>query len=493
MGYLHRGIEKLAESPQVPPGRHAARPRRLHRRACTPRPRSRWPPRSSPASRCRDKADVDPLADDGAQPHREPPRVARHVRHGRRARWRRSSTSMRDREAILDILEAITGGRMMFNYVRPGGVFADLPAGIDEKIRAFLDTFDTYLDEYGRPARRQRDLPGCACKNVGVISTRRRRWRSASPAASLRASGVDFDVRKAMPYCAYPRARLRRAARHGGDCWDRYVVRIEEMRQAARMIRQLVDGMPEGDHTAKVPKVLRPPAGESVRRRRVAARRARHPPHLRRRPDPVPHAPALAGLLQPRDRRRGARRRADRRRRRHHRLASTSCSGRSTDERRRAGRHPHPRACSGCCSSTASCSSTCCARCSAACTSASGRTASGPFGLLQTVADVVKLLTKEDLMPDSADKWLFWIAPFVVFVPSFMAYLPLAFGPNLAVTRPRHRAAVPARGALARSRSASSWPAGRRTRSGRSSAACARPASRSPTRCRCCSRCSARS
>jgi NADH-quinone oxidoreductase subunit H len=59
----------------------------------------------------------------------------------------------------------------------------------------------------------------------------------------------------------------------------------------------------------------------------------------------------------------------------------------------------------------------------------------GPFGLLQTVADVVKLLTKEDLMPDSADKALFWIAPFVVFVPSFLAYLPLAFGPNLAVTR----------------------------------------------------------
>ncbi len=59
----------------------------------------------------------------------------------------------------------------------------------------------------------------------------------------------------------------------------------------------------------------------------------------------------------------------------------------------------------------------------------------GPFGLLQTVADVVKLLTKEDLMPDSADKALFWIAPFVVFVPSFLAYLPLAFGPELAVTR----------------------------------------------------------
>ncbi len=58
----------------------------------------------------------------------------------------------------------------------------------------------------------------------------------------------------------------------------------------------------------------------------------------------------------------------------------------------------------------------------------------GPWGLLQTTADVVKLLTKEDLMPDSADRWLFWIAPFIVFVPSFLAYLPLAFGPGLAIT-----------------------------------------------------------
>ena len=58
----------------------------------------------------------------------------------------------------------------------------------------------------------------------------------------------------------------------------------------------------------------------------------------------------------------------------------------------------------------------------------------GPWGILQTTADVVKLLTKEDLMPRSADAWLFWIAPFLVFIPSFLAYMPLAFGPNLAVT-----------------------------------------------------------
>ncbi len=117
----------------------------------------------------------------------------------------------------------------------------------------------------------------------------------------------------------------------------------------------------------------------------------------------------------------------------------------------------------------------------------------GPFGLLQTVADVVKLLTKEDLMPDSADKWLFWIAPFVVFVPSFMAYIPLAFGPDLAVTNLDTGLLFDARGALAHPDRRRHGRLGVATRSGRSWAACAPPASRSPTRSRCCSPFSARS
>ncbi len=128
---------------------------------------------------------------------------------------------MRDREAILDVLEAITGGRMMFNYVRPGGVFADLPVGIDTKIRALLETFDTYLDEWdallgGNEIFRLR------MKNVGVFSPETA-LAFGLTGASLRGSGVDFDIRKAIPYCAYPQLDFEVPLGSEGDCWDRYV------------------------------------------------------------------------------------------------------------------------------------------------------------------------------------------------------------------------------------------------------------------------------
>jgi NADH-quinone oxidoreductase subunit D len=167
---------------------------------------------------------------------------------------------MRDREALLDILETISGGRMMFNYVRPGGVFADLPVGVDEKIRKWLSTFGTYLDEWDALLGGN-EIFQVRMKDVGVFS-RETALAFGLTGATLRGSGVDFDVRKAMPYCAYPQLDFEVPLGSRGDCWDRYVVRVEEMRQAARLIRQLVDGIPEGEFTAKVPKVLKPPAGE---------------------------------------------------------------------------------------------------------------------------------------------------------------------------------------------------------------------------------------
>jgi len=169
--------------------------------------------------------------------------------------------TMRDREMILDVLEAITGGRMMFNYVRPGGVLADLPAGVDAQIRTWLSTFDRNLDV------RDALLGGneifqLRLRNVGVFD-RSTALAFGLTGASLRGSGVDFDVRRAMPYCAYSELDFDVPLGVRGDCWDRYVVRIGELRQSARMIRQLLDGMPEGDYKAKVPKVLKPPVGES--------------------------------------------------------------------------------------------------------------------------------------------------------------------------------------------------------------------------------------
>jgi len=168
---------------------------------------------------------------------------------------------MRDREALLDILESISGGRMMFNYVRPGGVFDDLPAGVDDKIRTWLATFGTYLDEWDALLGGN-EIFQIRLKNVGVISAETA-LAFGLTGASLRGSGVDFDVRRAAPYCAYPELDFEVPLGERGDCWNRYVIRVGEMRQAARMIRQLVDGMPEGEFKAKMPRVYKAPAGEA--------------------------------------------------------------------------------------------------------------------------------------------------------------------------------------------------------------------------------------
>lgn len=168
--------------------------------------------------------------------------------------------AMRDREAILDILEAVTGQRMMFNYVRPGGVVADLPAGIDQRIREFTDTFDAYLDEHDALLGGNEIFQG-RVKGIGVIDAEKA-FAFGLTGANLRAAGVDFDIRKRRPYDAYPELDWEVPLGANGDAWDRYTVRMGEMRESARMIRQLVDGMPEGGHSAKVPSVLRPPAGE---------------------------------------------------------------------------------------------------------------------------------------------------------------------------------------------------------------------------------------
>jgi NADH-quinone oxidoreductase subunit D len=168
--------------------------------------------------------------------------------------------AMRDREAILDILEATSGGRMMFNYVRPGGVVADLPAGIDKPIVAFLDAFDVHLEEHDALLGGN-EIFQSRTRGVGVIDAEKA-LAFGLTGANLRASGIDFDVRRQRPYDAYPELEFEVPLGQTGDAWDRYVVRMGEMRQAARMVRQCIEGLPDDEHTAKMPKVLRPPAGE---------------------------------------------------------------------------------------------------------------------------------------------------------------------------------------------------------------------------------------
>lgn len=169
--------------------------------------------------------------------------------------------AVRDREALLDILEDVTGQRMMFNYVRPGGVVRDITTTAETKIRAFLETIDGYLDEHeallGGNEIFQARLIG-----IGVMPKSTALAFGIS-GANLRASGVSFDVRKDIPYAAYEEMEFSVPVAKEGDCYARYLVRMAEMRQAVRICRQCIDGLPEGEHTAKVAKVLRPPAGEA--------------------------------------------------------------------------------------------------------------------------------------------------------------------------------------------------------------------------------------
>ncbi len=169
--------------------------------------------------------------------------------------------AVRDRENLLDILEDVTGQRMMFNYVRPGGVVADITTTAEKKIRDFLATIDGYLDEHEALLGGNEIFQG-RMRGVGVIDKNMAVAFGLS-GANLRASGVSFDVRRDLPYAAYDEMEFSVPMSEVGDCYARYLVRMSELRQAVRMVRQCMDGLPEGDFTAKVPKVLRPPAGEA--------------------------------------------------------------------------------------------------------------------------------------------------------------------------------------------------------------------------------------
>ena len=169
--------------------------------------------------------------------------------------------AMREREALLDVLESVTGQRMMFNYVRPGGVLDDITPDAEQKTRTFLRTIDSYLDEHhallgGNEIFQKR------VRGIGIID-RETAVSFGLTGANLRASGIAYDVRRDTPYAAYDELDFDVPLGATGDAWDRYHVRMEEMRQAARMVRQCIEGMPEGDVMARVPKVVRPPAGET--------------------------------------------------------------------------------------------------------------------------------------------------------------------------------------------------------------------------------------
>lgn len=170
-----------------------------------------------------------------------------------------------ERELILDIFEAVTGARLMNNYFRFGGVARDLPPGTMGKLRDLvfdrlprkIDELDTFLTN--------NEIVKSRTQGVGVLSPEDA-INTGMSGPMLRASGVPYDIRRAEPYGIYDRFDFDVAVEYHGDVYDRYLVRMEEMRQSLRILRQAVDGMPEGEVLPKNPYNVRVPAGEAYGR-----------------------------------------------------------------------------------------------------------------------------------------------------------------------------------------------------------------------------------
>ena len=160
-----------------------------------------------------------------------------------------------DRERLFGIIEAITGGRMHPAWFRIGGVSQDLPEGWDTMILEFIDFLPARLDHYDKMAMQNKMLKE---RTVGIgVYTQQEAidWGITGP--GLRATGSDWDVRKKRPYGGYDQFEFDVPVSHNGDCYDRAELRIEEIRQSLRIIRQCVDNMPGGpyksDHRLTTP------------------------------------------------------------------------------------------------------------------------------------------------------------------------------------------------------------------------------------------------
>jgi NADH-quinone oxidoreductase subunit D len=163
----------------------------------------------------------------------------------------------REREQVLRFFEKVTGLRMNHNYVRPGGVAADLPPGWRDDVLELLDVIPGRLDEYdilltGQPVFRNR------LQGVGVISAAQCLALGIT-GPILRSTGYAWDLRRDEPYLAYDQIDFDVVVGSYGDCFDRYAIRLNEIRESMRIVRQILDAMPQGDYRVQDKKVTPPP------------------------------------------------------------------------------------------------------------------------------------------------------------------------------------------------------------------------------------------
>ena len=256
-GYIHRGVEKLCEKLTYPQTIHfydrmdyfSALPNEHCVCACIEKALGIEVPRRAQVIRVM----VDELS-----------RIASHLLFfGTYCMDLGATTAlfygMRERETILDILEATTGARMSFNYNTIGGVRADLYPTFQEKVKEFLAIMPERLKEYHQLVTGNIIFQN-RLKGVGVLSKKDAAdYGVAGP--SGRASGWACDLRKTNPYSIYSELDFEQVVLDGCDSFDRYLVRLKEIEQSCKILEQLVDNIPEGDYCAKVPKIIKLPEG----------------------------------------------------------------------------------------------------------------------------------------------------------------------------------------------------------------------------------------
>jgi len=167
----------------------------------------------------------------------------------------------REREMAMDLLEMTTGQRMTFNYARFGGVALDFPDEFFSTCEKFVKVFPSRVTDYDRILN-ENEIFLARTKGVGTVAAARAvNYGWSGP--NLRASGVDFDLRRNRPYEAYREVPYEPVVLKNGDCYDRYMARILEMRASNDFIKKCLEGLPEGPVQAeKVPKFPKVPAGE---------------------------------------------------------------------------------------------------------------------------------------------------------------------------------------------------------------------------------------
>ena len=165
-----------------------------------------------------------------------------------------------ERERLMEFYERVSGARLHAAYFRPGGVHQDLPKGLTEDILEFCETFPNFIDDMeqlltGNRIFRQRTV------DIGIINADEAQdWGMSGPV--LRASGVPWDLRKSQPYDIYDRVDFDVPVGKTGDCYARYLVRVAEMRESLRIIKQCIKDMPEGPVISQDHKITPPPRSE---------------------------------------------------------------------------------------------------------------------------------------------------------------------------------------------------------------------------------------